>query len=164
MDSCAQKQMLDRETRDMISAINRRLQHLHKLQRGGDTSHNDDDDDETDDDQGVRVITLAGSNVGATMRSELDDLDGDVEDGSEDDPFLALVNSNYQAINNSLMIDGSYNTNDPGVHLEIYEKVQEAKTEQVKQKSGKKKEGAGTKNKGSKSSKSEHHSEGNSGD
>ncbi|KAK1390964.1 putative Auxin-induced protein 5NG4 [Heracleum sosnowskyi] len=162
MEGVNQKQMLDRETRDMISAINRRLQHLHKLQRGGDTSNNDDDDDDDDDDQGVRVITLAGSNVGATMRSELDDLDGDVEDDSEDDPFSALVNSNFQAINNSLMIDGSYNTNDPGVHLEIYEK-QEAKTEQVTQKRGKKKEG-GTKNKGSKSSKSEHHSEGNSGD
>lgn len=160
MEGENQKQMLDRETRDMISAINRRLQHLHKLQRGGDTSHNDDDD-ETDDDHGVRVITLAGSNVGATMRSELDDVDGDAEDGSEDEPFSALVNSNFQAINNSLMIDGNYNTNDPGVHLEICDK-REAKTEEVKQKRGKKKDG-GAKNKG-KSSKSEHHSDGNSGD
>lgn len=161
MEGENQKQMLDRETRDMISAINRRLQPLHKLHRGGDASHNDDDD-ETDDDHGVRVITLAGSNVGATMRSELDGLDGDVDDGSEDDPFSALVNSNFQAINNSLMIDGSYSTNDPGVHLEICDK-REAKMEEVKQKRGKKKEG-GAKNKGSKSSKSEQHSEGNSGD
>lgn len=162
MEGEKQKQILDRETGDMISALNRRLQHLHKLHRG-DTSHNYDDDDETEDDRGVRVITLAGSNVGATMRSELDDLDGDVEDDSEDDPLAAFINSNYQAINNSLVLDGSYNTNDPGVHMEIYGK-QEANTDQVKQKRGKKKEGAGTKNKGSKSTKSDHHTEGNSGD
>ncbi|KAL8122328.1 hypothetical protein AgCh_018897 [Apium graveolens] len=157
--------MVDHETRDMISAINRRLQHLHKLHIRGDTSHDDDNDDETDDDHGVRVITLAGSNVGATMRSELDDhdVDADDEDDSEDEPFSALVNSNFQAINNSLMIDGSYNTNDPGVHLEIFDK-REAKTEQqVKLKRGKKKEG-GAKSKSSKSAKSEQHSEGNSGD
>ncbi|KAL1807953.1 hypothetical protein DCAR_0727333 [Daucus carota subsp. sativus] len=158
MEGEKQKKVLDRETRDMVSALNRRLQSLHKMQLGGDTSHNDDD--ETDDDHGVRVITLAGTNVGATMRSELDDNDGDVDDDSENDPLATFVNSNIQAINNSIMLDGSYSTNDPGVHLEICDK-QEAKTEQVKQMRGKKKEG-GAKKKGNKSSKSEQHTDGNS--
>ncbi|KAK9275291.1 hypothetical protein L1049_022553 [Liquidambar formosana] len=34
-------------------------------------------------------------------------------------PLRTYVNSNFQAINNSIMLGGSYSTNDPGVHMDI---------------------------------------------
>ncbi|KAJ7947145.1 Oxidoreductase [Quillaja saponaria] len=69
-----------------------------------------------------RIVTLAGTNTGASLRSELDDKHGktphDVSLG-EAEPLSAYVNNNFQAINNTIMLDGSYSTNDPGVHMDI---------------------------------------------
>ncbi|KAL4384262.1 hypothetical protein GQ457_15G011550 [Hibiscus cannabinus] len=105
--------VLDKEIKDMISAITRRVCGIHKPG----SSHSGDDDDE----HGVRIITLAGSNAGATMRSELDEKSGSPPGISlgEPDTLSTYVNSNFQAVNNSIMLGSSYNTNDPGVHLDI---------------------------------------------
>ncbi|KAL9669988.1 hypothetical protein QQ045_007538 [Rhodiola kirilowii] len=108
---------LDHEINDMNAALTKclaELKHIHKP-AGGASSHGHAQQrighHEDDHRRGLRIITLAGSNQGATMHGEL-----------MDDPYEALgtyVNSNFQAINNSIMIGGSYTTNDPGVHMDI---------------------------------------------
>ncbi|KAJ9131464.1 hypothetical protein P3X46_035120 [Hevea brasiliensis] len=106
---------LDREVRDMVNAITSRVGDLHKT--GGSQQAEQDEN-------GVRIITLAGTNTGATMRTELDEKvpnnapQGGVSAG-EPDLLDTYVNSNFQAVNNSIMLGSSYNTNDPGVHLDI---------------------------------------------
>lgn len=106
---------LEREIKDMVSSLTHRFSDIHK---SGSTNLQEEDQD----DHGVRVITLAGTNSGATMRSELDEKSSTPADGfsvGEPDPLSTYVNSNFQAINNSIMMGGSYSTNDPGVHVDI---------------------------------------------
>ncbi|KAE8661996.1 putative Auxin-induced protein 5NG4 [Hibiscus syriacus] len=102
--------VLDKEIKDLVSAVTRRVCGIHKpgSSQGG-------------DDNGVRIITLAGNNAGATMRSELDEKSSSPHGISlgEPDTLSTYVNSNFQAVNNSIMLRSSYNTNDPGVHLDI---------------------------------------------
>ncbi|KAK8658318.1 hypothetical protein V6N13_036526 [Hibiscus sabdariffa] len=126
--------VFDKEIKDMISAITPRVCGIHKPG----LSHSGDDDG---DEHGVRIITLAGSNAGATMRSELDEKSGSPPGISlgEPDTLSTYVNSNFQAVNNSIMLGSSYKTNDPGVHLDIsdvYE--QEGKKSEDKHRRGKK--------------------------
>ncbi|XP_022754322.1 uncharacterized protein LOC111302770 [Durio zibethinus] len=103
---------LDKDIKDLVSAITRRIPGIHKPG----SSHHEDDDDE----HGVRIITLAGNNAGATMRSELDEKSSPhgISLG-EPDAVSTYVNSNFQSVNNSIMLNSSYNTNDPGVHLDV---------------------------------------------
>ncbi|GFP92546.1 hypothetical protein PHJA_001398800 [Phtheirospermum japonicum] len=113
---------LDREIKELISALTTRLstiQRPHKPVGSTSNIHNNQDDDE--DEQGVRIITLAGNNLGATMRGDTEDKlpVGVGPQDLEQDDFSTYVNSNFQAINNSIMLGGSYKTNDPGVHLDI---------------------------------------------
>ncbi|XP_020232365.1 uncharacterized protein LOC109812739 [Cajanus cajan] len=110
MPSATQKH-LDREIREMMSAITDRV-------TGGGSSQHLEKEDEDD----RRIITLAGSNDGATMRSELDEKKGKKSEG-EGEALSTFVNSNFQAINNSIMLGGSYQANDPGVHLDIHDFV-----------------------------------------
>ncbi|GAB4852049.1 hypothetical protein Ancab_016242 [Ancistrocladus abbreviatus] len=102
---------LDEEVREMISALNNRLANLGGIHKPSSSSSKHQDADEN----GVRVITLAGSNNGATMRREVDDGATPVEDDEQG----VCVNSNSQAVNNSIMLGGSYTSNDPGVQVEI---------------------------------------------
>ncbi|XP_010533526.1 PREDICTED: uncharacterized protein LOC104809289 [Tarenaya hassleriana] len=100
-----QRQPFDRDLRNMISALS---------QMGADkpgSSHLEDEDE-----HGVRVITLSGSNIGATMKTELD---GDSDRDGNLDFLSTFANSNFQAVNNSIMMGGEYETHDPGVHLDI---------------------------------------------
>ncbi|KAK2664452.1 hypothetical protein Ddye_003026 [Dipteronia dyeriana] len=111
-----------RDLRDMVHAI---TDPITDLQKPGSSHHLEDEDD----DHGVRIITLAGTNTGATMRSELDDKNSSLSGVSlgdhhhqqqqQPEPLATYVNSNFQAVNNSIMLGSSYNTNDPGVHLDI---------------------------------------------
>lgn len=114
-----QKQQLDQEIREMVSVLTRRMTELQNLHKPGSTQHHEDEDE-----HGMRVITLAGTNTGATMRSELDDKPAH-PDGAfkvdENEALTAYVNSNSQAINNSIMLGGSYTSNDPGVHMDVSE-------------------------------------------
>ncbi|MBA0806286.1 hypothetical protein Gohar_005744 [Gossypium harknessii] len=108
--------LLDKEVKDMVSAITRRVAGIHKPG----SSHVRDDGD--DDMHGVGIITLAGSNAGATMRSEVDEKSSSphgISLGGEPDEWSTYVNSNFQAVNNSIMFESSYNANDPGVHLDV---------------------------------------------
>lgn len=105
----------------MISALTNRLSDLQQVQKQG-SSHSQQDDE---DDRGMRIITLAGSNTGATMRGELDDKSGLPDLSLEENEALSTyVNSNFQSVNNSIMMGGSYSTNDPGVHLDISDLIE----------------------------------------
>ena len=102
----------DREVRDMVDVITNRIAGLPNQESSAD-----------EDDHGIRIITLAGTNTGATMRSELDDHKGkklsDGESFGEPEASGTYVNSNFQALNNSIMFGSQYSTNDPGVHMDI---------------------------------------------
>ncbi|KAI8569947.1 hypothetical protein RHMOL_Rhmol02G0317700 [Rhododendron molle] len=128
-----QKQ-LDREIREMVSALINRLaqlqhnpDHVQKQQPAGSSHLHQQVADENDDENlGVRIVTLAGSNTGAAMRGELDDNNAraDGQNDHEEDGLGTYVNSNFQAINNSIMLGGSYTSKDPGVHLDITDFLQ----------------------------------------
>lgn len=77
--------------------------------------------EEEKEEDGISAITLAGSNLGATMKTELDDNQGDsYKNGGQELDFLTtFVNSNFQAVNNSITMGAKYETHDPGVHLDI---------------------------------------------
>ncbi|RDX96260.1 hypothetical protein CR513_21107, partial [Mucuna pruriens] len=106
----AQKKHLDREIREMVSSMTQRVTDFHKT---GSTQHlgNNDEHD-------MRIITLAGTNDGATLRSQVDEKSGKSSD-DEPETLSTFVNSNFQAVNNSIMLGGSYQANDPGVRLDI---------------------------------------------
>ncbi|CAA0824215.1 Unknown protein [Striga hermonthica] len=97
-----ERNSLEGELKELISALTTRLGSIQR-------AHNPSSSDE--DEKGVGIVTLAGNNVGATMRGDVDDV--------EQEDLATYVNSNFQAINNSIMMGGSYKTNDPGVHLDI---------------------------------------------
>lgn len=100
---------LDHEVRNMVSAI---MGPISNLQRLGLSQTFEEDDG-----SGVGIVTLAGSNVGATLKSEMDEKSSDPDE--ELDSMSTYVNSNFQAMNNSIVMGGSYTTNDPGVHLDV---------------------------------------------
>jgi hypothetical protein len=77
------------------------------------------------------IITLAGENNGAAMEADAEDLvvveagggDHDEEGEDEEVEVSAYTNSNYQAVNNSVLVAGSCAVRDPGVHVVIVEHV-----------------------------------------
>ncbi|XP_062224681.1 uncharacterized protein LOC133923385 [Phragmites australis] len=81
------------------------------------------------------IITLAGENSGATMEATGDmedivvvgnaDADENEDDQEEESVVSAYTNSNYQAVNNSVLVAGSCTVNDPGVHVVVVEHVDE---------------------------------------
>ncbi|XP_022985289.1 uncharacterized protein LOC111483341 [Cucurbita maxima] len=101
------------KVQEMASTLTSRLGMIRK---GGTAHHH-----EVVDDHGSSVITLAGTNTGATMRAELNGKAKKLEDAGVDknEPLTSYINSNFQAINNSIMFGGSYTGNDPGVHMNI---------------------------------------------
>ncbi|GER53636.1 oxidoreductases [Striga asiatica] len=98
-----ERKSLERELKEVISALTTRLSTIQRAHKPSSSQ---------EEEQGVGMITLAGNNVGATMR-------GDVDEVEQLEDLATYVNSNFQAINNSIMMGGSYKTNDPGVHLDI---------------------------------------------
>ncbi|CAI9757671.1 unnamed protein product [Fraxinus pennsylvanica] len=111
----AEKQKsFDKEINELISSLTNCVSSIPK--NGGDS---------TQDDDGFRMITLSGTNLGANMRGEMDEKPTGpqgVELGDTEE-LTAYVNNNFQASNNSIMLGGSFNTKDPGVHLDISEYV-----------------------------------------
>lgn len=75
---------------------------------------------------GLGVITMAGDNKGASMKADMEEL-GDAHGGlySDDGGMCTYTNSNYQAVNNSILLGGSCAAKDPGVHVVISEYVEE---------------------------------------
>ncbi|VVB08741.1 unnamed protein product [Arabis nemorensis] len=106
------RKYFDHELKNMISS----LTHM-GAEKGGPSQYEEEEKGE----DGVRVITLSGTNLGAIMKTELDNNhgDNDINGDHELDFFKTFVNSNFQAVNNSIMIGAKYETNDPGVHLDI---------------------------------------------
>lgn len=86
------------------------------------------------DDKTVSVVTLAGDNRGATMhvagshsqstrkKGSIHNIHRTKEEEEKDEAGKAYVNSNIQSMNNSLMVQGSINGRDPGVHVILPEK------------------------------------------
>ncbi|XP_010418355.1 PREDICTED: uncharacterized protein LOC104703959 [Camelina sativa] len=109
-----QQQHFEHDLKNMISSL------THMGGGGGDKAHAGTSQYEEEEDS-IRVITLSGSNLGATMKTELDNnhADGHKNGDQELDFFSTYVNSNFQAVNNSIMIGAKYETHDPGVHLDI---------------------------------------------
>ncbi|XP_037475337.1 uncharacterized protein LOC119352851 [Triticum dicoccoides] len=82
----------------------------------------------TGDEGKTTVITLAGENDGAAMDAEdlvVAEAGGEGEEGEEEEEvqLAAYTNSNYQAVNNSVLLAGSCAVRDPGVHVVIVEHV-----------------------------------------
>ncbi|GFZ18290.1 hypothetical protein Acr_27g0000290 [Actinidia rufa] len=106
MEGEKQKLLLDNEIREMTSALAHRLadlqRHVHMEQTPSTQLQQDHDHD------GFRIITLTGSNTGAAIRGQLDDKywssSGHGEHGDEANALATYVNSNFQAINNSVML------------------------------------------------------------
>ncbi|KAJ8764827.1 hypothetical protein K2173_010292 [Erythroxylum novogranatense] len=111
---------IDREIKDMVNSI---TQHIDGINRPGDSGKSPHLHEMGEDENGVRILTLAGTNTGATMRTELDEKQskrsGISLDDSEPDAMDTYVNSNFQSVNNSIMLQSTYKTNDPGVHMDI---------------------------------------------
>ncbi|KAJ9550247.1 hypothetical protein OSB04_014292 [Centaurea solstitialis] len=116
---------VDREIGDMISALTRRLAHLQKKPMDGANQQEETEEVENEHGAGVGIITMAGTNEGATMRGEIMGMGQDdnykalgvKQDPSS--PFTSYLNNNVQSINNSIMVGGSYSANDPGIHLDV---------------------------------------------
>ncbi|KAF2539762.1 hypothetical protein F2Q68_00019575 [Brassica cretica] len=107
------QQHFDHDLKNMISS----LTHM-GADKAGPSQYEEQENGEEDV---IRVITLSGTNLGATMKTELDDnhVDSYKNGDHELDSLTTFVNSNFQAVNNSLMIGAKYETHDPGVHLDI---------------------------------------------
>ncbi|KAG0462779.1 hypothetical protein HPP92_021255 [Vanilla planifolia] len=111
----AQKQSyqhINPELRDMISILT-------GLGRSSDHGEGNDS---------AGIITLTGTNKGAMMKMDGLDPASDTEmavhrDGRQG--VEAFANSNYQSINNSIVMGGSCHADDPGVHLLIEDFVEE---------------------------------------
>ncbi|URE04795.1 hypothetical protein MUK42_21131 [Musa troglodytarum] len=114
---------MQHEVRDMISTLTNRLMAL-----GRSTARSDAKSQEAGDaaDHGLRVVTLAGDNKGASMKADMEEL-MDTHGGVHDDDsgVCTHANSNFQAVNNSIILGGSCSAEDPGVHLVISEYSEE---------------------------------------
>lgn len=134
----------DQEVKELVSSLTGRLRMINNPQRPGESTTALSQGD-NDDNQGVRIITLAGTNVGATMRGESDEKQPGGENHGkalpEQEDFVTCVNSNFQAINNSIMLGGSYESNDPGVHLDIADYVDRHGFPKLKKEGKKQKKG-----------------------
>ncbi|VFQ65349.1 unnamed protein product [Cuscuta campestris] len=119
---------LGQEIMEAVLAMTNRISHHHHHhqkhgQKVGDPSQAGEEDGPTNS-----VITLAGTNTGASMKGEMgkkmSGAEGENEE-EEEEQLKTYVNSNFQAINNSIMLGGSYSSNDPGVHLEVVDYMEE---------------------------------------
>ncbi|RWR89514.1 malaria antigen [Cinnamomum micranthum f. kanehirae] len=137
----------DREIRNMILTLTNRLTQIHSMTKHG-SSHRLQDDEV--DESGIGIITLAGNNTGATMKADLrDKLDGRstlTEDQEMQETLGTYANSNYQAVNNSIMLGGSHSSKDPGIHIvvsdcgeEVMEKLKEKESKKEQPLDGEKK-------------------------
>ncbi|ESQ38462.1 hypothetical protein EUTSA_v10029291mg [Eutrema salsugineum] len=120
------RQYFDHELKNMISSL---------TNMGSEKAGPSRYEEKANEEDGIRVITLSGSNLGATMKTELGDNHGD--NNRELDFLSTFVNSNFQAVNNSIMMEANYETNDPGVHLDISGDVEKKPSMKAPKKKGK---------------------------
>ncbi|XP_071726418.1 uncharacterized protein [Rutidosis leptorrhynchoides] len=113
-----QLQLVDGEIiENMMSGLTRRLAHLQKKRTAKGESHGHDDHQEHG------IITMSGSNEGATMTGEMMmTTSRHLQDGHTkkySNHGTKYLNNNFQGVNNSIMVGGTYCANDPGIHLDI---------------------------------------------
>ena len=104
-----EQQQQEHEIRDMISALAHHLTSLANPSAAASSAG---------ENNGVKIITLAGENRGATMKSqhcEATDTSGVMY--TDKKTMSAIMNSNYQAVNNSIMLKGRCIAEDAGVHV-----------------------------------------------
>ncbi|GKV38335.1 hypothetical protein SLEP1_g46257 [Rubroshorea leprosula] len=123
---------LDQEIRGVVSAI---TNHATELHNPGSSCQEEDEDH-----GGASIITLAGTNHGATMRGEMGQTSGGRHWLSmEETNWYLYLNDNFQAINNSLVLETYYKTNNPGVHTEVLDVFKHDHYGWKEKKNGKKK-------------------------
>ncbi|KAI3759140.1 hypothetical protein L6452_06715 [Arctium lappa] len=66
------------------------------------------------DEEPASVVTVAGENTGASMYLGLDVIQ---REGSSNEETTAMLNSNVQGVNNSMMFNSSVMERNPGVHV-----------------------------------------------
>ncbi|KAG6522476.1 hypothetical protein ZIOFF_019616 [Zingiber officinale] len=76
--------------------------------------------------EGAGLVMLTGENTGAVTKADsrlLQQLAVDTqgEMRADEASLSAFANSNYQAVNNSVVVGGHCAVEDPGVHIEILE-------------------------------------------
>ncbi|XP_074581320.1 uncharacterized protein LOC141837847 [Curcuma longa] len=76
--------------------------------------------------EGAGLVMLTGENTGAVTKADgrlLQQLAVDTqgEMRADEASLSAFANSNYQAVNNSVVVGGRCAVEDPGVHIEILE-------------------------------------------
>lgn len=98
----------------MVANLTNRLNELQSKPQFGRTFHHRDNED---DEHGQSIVNLTGNNSGAVMKAKLEKGTKTIDNGGEDEMKGTYVNSNSQAVNNSLLLGGSYTSEDPGVHM-----------------------------------------------
>lgn len=76
--------------------------------------------------EGAGLVMLGGGNTGAVTKADgrlLQQLAVDTqgEMRADETSLSAFANSNYQAVNNSVVVGGHCAVEDPGIHIEILE-------------------------------------------
>ncbi|XP_051149289.1 uncharacterized protein LOC127264007 [Andrographis paniculata] len=89
---------LDQDVRELVYALSNRCR---IIKSGGNSSTVD-----YNQVRGVQIITLEGNNMGASMREG----ESAVNQMGEEFVMTTSINSNFQAVNNSIMLAGSYNS------------------------------------------------------
>ncbi|KAJ0968547.1 hypothetical protein J5N97_025464 [Dioscorea zingiberensis] len=111
---------LGNEIKNMISTLSRHINSINSSSSSSSSSQQEQG-------HGNGIITLAGSNRGATMKSDMEhevvETHGVIY--GDDERLSAYTNSNYQSINNSIVLNGSYTAEDPGIHLVISDFMEE---------------------------------------
>ncbi|WOL05754.1 hypothetical protein Cni_G14485 [Canna indica] len=122
---------LQSEIRDMLSTLTGRLAAMGRSMARSDVGKTPHEGGGgggggTDADHGFGIITLAGDNKGASMKANMEDL-MDTHGGmyDEESGMCTHTNSNYQAVNNSILLGGSCSADDPGVHVVISEYIED---------------------------------------
>ncbi|KAG0490272.1 hypothetical protein HPP92_007135 [Vanilla planifolia] len=120
-DHCRRKH--EHEIRDAISSLTHHLTALGRSAARTSDSHAV----AMEPHNGVPFIRLAGKNSGAAMKA---DAVGEVTEThgfvlGDEKALRAFTNSNFQAVNNSVLLGGSCIAEDPGVNIRISEDGEE---------------------------------------
>lgn len=99
--------------REMVSTLVHRLSHFHSTAKSGKNQHCSAIKDRS---KGVTMIV--GSNAGAIMRLDQHDIiDSQGMLFDDHKSFGAYANNNYQAVNDSVLVNENYTLGDPGVQM-----------------------------------------------
>jgi len=125
---------IEGEIHTAIADLTLRLQQLHTLHTPRDDNNQNHEAvksreaGQVEEGTGVRIITLAGQNYGATMnlpgsaKNLIDEGEGGQRESvisSNHTTINIYINNNVQGVNNSILYNSSCELRDPGVHLNV---------------------------------------------